>query len=213
MRKILLTLAAAAMPAFAMGQTADTAGTSTSADAAMEPPAPGSNGAAIVPSKIMLPYAELQDSGMEWQELEPGKFYEISQPAFWTEEPDSASAEPFKGWIMEEKPGTREYISVNEFGDMLTWLSLEERMIEQQATDSTVETISKIYISESVHTVEISGEYLDRLGSLSGPKRQFKSLQIMKYNGCLVIHDYVSKYIRHLSQEPHSKEQFYNTQN
>ncbi len=174
--------------------------------------------AAAVPATIFLPYMEMEEGGLEWESLEPGKYYEVSNPAYWNGpkngETDSTSNPENLGWVMEDNSRISHYISINEYADMLMWLTMEEEMLEQ-VTDTTVARVVGKSAHESKHTVEISGEYLDILGTLSGPRREneSKNFQIMRYAGKLVMYDYNNKIIRLLSTEPINREAIINEQN
>lgn len=211
------------IPAMAMAQEPEAA-EAPSQQQPMEYEAPGAGGAGVEPASIMLPYMELADGGTNWDNLEVGKFYHISAPAHWYEpapQEDGKSAdgsnsagnsEANKGWIMEENRWINEYISINEYTDMLTWLKVEEIMLEE-ITDSTAARATRRKVTESVHTVDASGEYLDIIGTISGYRQKSRNFQIMQYAGRTVIYDYNNKILRLLDPEPLEKNSIIDEQN
>ncbi len=170
--------------------------------------APGSFGAAALPNRIFLPEENLTEGGPDWDDLEIGKFYEISAPGIYQE----SDEDQMRGWFIEERPHFKEYISINEHVDMLTWLDVEEKMLEE-VTDSTVARAIKVYGVESVHTADITGQYLDIVGTLSGHRQKSRNFQIMKYGDKAAIYDYNNKIIRILSLEPMDKNTILQEQN
>ncbi len=180
--------------------------------------APGTGGAATLPQTIFMPYMEMEEGGLEWESLEAGKFYEISNPAYWngpkTADADSTVSQENLGWVMDADSRISHYISINEYSDMLTWLTMEEQMLEM-VTDTTVARVVGKKAVESKHTIDVSGEYLDIVGTLSGPRREneSKNFQVMTYAGKLVMYDYTNKIMRLLSTEPKDKEDIIKEQN
>lgn len=225
MRKILLSIATALMATSAIAQTPDEeqmieqrpeveseddvmpASDDEASDTETSDDESDAEAAEEVFEKIFFPYMELQDGGLDWEDLAMDKFYELSRPALWNgpknPDPEAEEAEN-PGWIMVDNPHITEYVSLNEYGDMLTWITTEEKMLEQ-ITDSTVARAVKKVSVESVHTVDVSGEFLDIVGTIKGKRQESKNFQIMKYADKLIIYDYNNKILRLLSTEPREK--------
>lgn len=158
--------------------------------------APGSGGAATLPATVFFPEMELADGGQNWEDLQPGLFYEVSAPAYWNGPKNGApSTEEKLGWVMEINPKVTEYVSIDEDAETLTWIVREENMLEE-ITDSTVARAIKRKALEGIYTVDVSGEYLDILGSISGLKQGSRNFQIMRYADKLVMYDYNNKIMR-----------------
>lgn len=197
MRKILSLISAAMMATTALAQD-DGAMQDTAAPVAME-------AEKAIATTIFLPEMELVDGGMDWSDLEHGMYYAISAPAEWKAAVDENGEKTENGWFMAATPDKTEYISINEYEDMLTWIDIKEEMAEE-VTDSTAARAVRKSNIKSVHTVETNGEYLDILGTLSGHRQVSRNFQIMKYAGKYIMYDYSNKILRLLSIEPLSQD-------
>lgn len=153
------------------------------------------------PTYIFFPEMELLDGGIDWSDLEHNKYYAISAPAEWRATGDEGGNAEENGWFMDEHPAKLEFISLNEYEDMLSWLELTEEMAEE-ITDTTAARAVGQHAEVSKHTVEISGEYLDILGTLSGHRQKSRNFQIMKYAGKTIMYDYNNKILRLLEMVP-----------
>jgi len=190
MRKILLTIAAMIPACMLWAQEPEAVEPPTIAPAETEDDKP---------KFVFLPEMELKEGVMNWGDLKKDLYYQISAPAEWkTTEADG------NGWFLPENPPIQEYVSLSDDEMLLSWIDVEEE-IQEQVIDSTVSITTNKKALESLHTVDVSGEYLDIVGTIKGHRQNLKSLQIMQYADKIVLYDN-NKVIRILTLEPIEKQ-------
>lgn len=158
---------------------------------AQEPVDSTQSTAAQQPEKIFFPDMEIADADITWSSLEKGKFYEISLPGEWAVSADGEQ----EGYFAEQDPSTKEYISINDDEDVLTWLTVKQQSADCITDSTTARAIHRDY-TESVYTADISDAYLDIVGTQKGRKIKSRNFQLAIYAGKYAVYDYNNKILR-----------------